>query len=158
MQVRKVLFCTDFSENSIPARGWALELAKAFQAELNVLHVVNPSPLPGSPPFTDRIPVDMALLQREVEQGVQEQLNIIIQECGETSGLDVDNMKPFLRTGSPAEQIVAFAREESVDTIVIGTHGWTGFKALIMGSVAENVVRTATCPVLTVRAPAGDEE
>ncbi len=60
-------------------------------------------------------------------------------------------IKTLSRIGIPANEIVRLVEEESIDLIVMGTHGWTGFKHLILGSTAENVVRTAKCPVLTVK-------
>lgn len=150
MATKKILFCTDFSENSNPARHCAVEYAKAFGAKLSILHVVNPSPL-GYPLFEERIPVDMAALQETIQQSVQEELERVAKECGR----DLTQVKAHYRVGEAASEIVRFADEESVDLIVVGTHGWTGLKHLVLGSTAENVVRKAKCPVLTVRTPPG---
>lgn len=148
MRPKKILFSTDFSKNSVPARIAAIEQAKAFEAELAILHVVNPSPL-GYPIFEEKIPVDMALLQRNIEESVREELDAVVEECKPA----VPVVNGYYRTGDPAEEIVKFADEESVDLIAVGTHGWTGFKHLILGSTADKIVRTAKCPVLTVRGP-----
>jgi universal stress protein A len=148
MLPKKILVCTDFSENSVPARILAIEYAKAFKAELILLHVVN-SRLLGYPTFADRIPVDMALVQQNIEEGVTEELELLLND----SRRDLSDITAYSRSGAPAEEIVHFADEESVDLIVMGTHGWTGVKHMILGSTAENVVRTANCPVLTVRRP-----
>jgi universal stress protein A len=145
--MKKILVCTDFSENSVPARVLAIEFAKTFKAELILLHVVN-SRLLGYPTFADRIPTDMALIQQNIEEGVTEELELLANDCKR----DVPDVFAYSRSGAPAEEIVRFADEESVDLIVMGTHGWTGVRHLILGSTAENVVRTANCPVLTVRA------
>jgi nucleotide-binding universal stress UspA family protein len=147
MHTRKILFCTDFSENSIPARHRAVEYAKAFGAHLSVLHVVNPSPL-GYPLFEDRIPVDMGALLDTIQKSVGEELELVVKECGP----DLKEVKAYYRVGEAASEIVQFAEEESIDLIVMGTHGWTGLKHLVLGSTAENVVRKANCPVLTVKA------
>jgi len=64
----------------------------------------------------------------------------------------------FSRMGIPANEIVRLADEESMELIVMGTHGWTGFKHLVLGSTAENVVRSANCPVLTVKSSAQAED
>ena len=66
MAIRKILFCTDFSENSVSARHQAVEFAKALGAQLNILHVVDAGPL-GYPIFEDRIPVDMVKLQEDIQ-------------------------------------------------------------------------------------------
>ena len=147
MATKKILFCTDFSENSVLARRRAVEFAKALGAQLNILHVVNASPL-GYPIFEDRIPVDMAKLQEDIQSTVRQELQMVAQECGRDLA---KNVQAHFLVGQPAAEIVRFADEQSMDLIVMGTHGWTGFKHLILGSTAENVVRTANCPVLTVR-------
>lgn len=144
---KKVLVCTDFSENSVRARYTATAYAKAFGAELLILHVVN-SRLLGYPSLSDRVPVETALVQDHIREAVDEELELIASDCRKDLGRDV---VVYSRTGSPAEEIVRLAEEESVGLIVMGTHGWTGFRHLIVGSTAENVVRSANCPVLTVR-------
>ncbi len=149
MAPKKILVCTDFSENFEPARQCAIEYAKAFKAKLIFLHVVN-SRLLGYPTFEDRIPVDMALLQQNIEEGVDQELEALVKQ----SKAELGQVQAFFRTGAPAEEIVRFANEQAVDLIVMGTHGWTGLRHLVLGSTAENVVRTATCPVLTVRSAA----
>jgi nucleotide-binding universal stress UspA family protein len=147
MVPKKVLVCTDFSENSVRARVTAVEYAKAFNAELLILHVVN-SRLLGYPTLSDRVPVETALVQDHIREAVDEELDIIANDCRRELASDVI---VYSRTGSPADEIVRLAEEESVGLIVMGTHGWTGFRHLIVGSTAENVVRQANCPVLTVR-------
>ena len=144
---KKILLCTDFSENSVPARICAVEYAKTFGAQLIIFHVVN-SRLVGYPDFEAKIPVDMALLMQNIEEGVREELDLLSND----SRLQLEDVEAQYRTGAPAEEIVKFAEESSVDLIVMGTHGWSGLKHLILGSTAENVVRTAHCPVMTVRA------
>jgi universal stress protein A len=136
---KKILFCTDFSENSRPALKCAQDYAKALGAELVVLHVINSTQL--------GVPVDITSVQDSIQQYVSEALELLSNEC---SG-KVRKVTTHSRVGSPAHEIVEFAEENSVKLIVVGTHGWTGFKHLIMGSTAENVVRTSACPVLTVR-------
>ncbi len=147
MATKKILFATDFSENSAPARDRAIEYAKAFGAELLILHVVN-SRLLGYPSFAERVPVDLALIEHNIREGAEQELEAMSADMGK----EVKHVTTYHLTGAPAEEIVTFADEYEVDLIVMGTHGWTGFKHLIVGSTAENVVRSAHCPVLTVRA------
>ena len=152
MATRKILFCTDFSENSIAARARSLEYAKAFGASLVILHVVNPV-VPAYTTFEGMFQLDLARMQRQLETDLQAQLEAIADECRK----EVADVKASLRTASAtASEIVRCAKEESADLVVLGTHGWTGIKHLILGSTAENVVRTADCPVLTVRAASSD--
>ncbi len=145
---KRILFCTDFSENSRPAQQLAVEYAQAFGAQLVVLHVINSSRI-GYPSLEERIPVDIKETLDRIQEAVEKALGLVCSECA-SSHVDV---KTWSRIGIPAREIIRFAHEESVDLIVTGTHGWTGFKHLIMGSTAANVVRTATCPVVTVRSP-----
>ncbi len=143
---KKILFCTDFSENSVPAKMCATEYATAFKSELLILHVVN-SRLFGYPRLEEKIPADMALIRKNIEEGVSQELDLIAKDCQRK----VKRVKVFFRTGAPAEEIARAVDEEAIDLIVMGTHGATGLRHLIVGSTAENVVRTANCPVLTVR-------
>jgi len=143
---KKVLFCTDFSENSVPARICAEEYAGAFGAELTILHVVNTSGI-GYPSLEEGVPVDVRALVESMQRSVDKALELLAAECKKASF----TVKTYSRPGSPSHEIVRFAEEQGMDLIVMGTHGRTGIRHLIMGSTAENVVRAAHCPVLTVR-------
>ncbi|MCL5126404.1 MAG: universal stress protein [Deltaproteobacteria bacterium] len=143
---KKILFCTDFSENSLPARSYAVDFAKAFNASLSILHVVNSSRL-GYPAFEAGVPFDLQSVLLNIEDSVKAAFNDFISEFqGQVAEITTTS-----RVGVPAVEIVRFAEENSIDLIIMGTHGWTGFRHLILGSTAENVVRTAKCPVLTVK-------
>jgi len=142
---KKILFCTDFSENSRPALEYALDYAKTFGAELLILHIINSSQI-GYPSLEEGVPVDIRSALDSIQQSVSKALDLILKDCSGVTAVSAHS-----RVGSPAYEIIRFADEASAGLIVMGTHGWTGFKHLIMGSTAENVVRTADCPVLTVR-------
>jgi len=146
MLPQRMLFCTDFSDNSQPARQHAIDYAKAFNAELIVMHVINSSRI-GYPSLEEGMPVDIRSALSDIQQSVEKALNLVAAECRK----DLAQVNTSVRIGTPAREIVQFAEDESIQLIVMGTHGWTGFKHLIMGSTAENVVRAARCPVLTVR-------
>ncbi len=145
---KKILLCTDFSDNSLPARRYALDFAKAFDSELAILHVVNSSRL-GFPAFEPGVPFDLQQVLLGIEESVKKAFDAVIEESKQF----VPNVKTVSRIGIPALEIVRLSDEEKMELIVMGTHGWTGFKHLILGSTAENVVRTANCPVLTVKSP-----
>jgi nucleotide-binding universal stress UspA family protein len=125
---REVLFATDFSEPARLAGRTAAELARHFGARLHVVHVV--------PPVTDPTPAPEGLRAAAVELG---------------TGLSIVTA---IVSGRVASQVVDYARRHAVDLIVLGTHGRTGVSHAILGSVAEAVVRRASCPVLTVPAAA----
>jgi len=140
--LRKILVPHDFSDTSEAAVRYAIALAHNFGAHLYLLHV------------SDRAKFEMATefplgLDGTLDDAVRERLLKIL-----TPREQIEFKPSFeLRSGSPAAEIVKYAREADVDLIVMGTHG-RGFVAhAVLGSVAEKVVRTAPCPVLTVRNP-----
>jgi universal stress protein A len=146
MLPQKILLCTDFSDNSKPARQHAMDYARAFDAELMILHVINSSRI-GYPTLEEGMPVDIRSALSDIQKSVEKALSLIATECRK----ELAKVQTAVRIGTPPSEIVRFVEEESIQLIVMGTHGWTGFKHLIMGSTAENVVRTARCPVLTVK-------
>ena len=146
MTPRKILLCTDFSENSVHARNVALEYGKVFGSEVVVLHVIDS--WSGLHAYAENAPVDVRDVIQALEQAAQTKLVEVAEECHKT----VPGTTTRTSVGVPAEEIVDVCAEEGADLIVVGTHGWTGLKHMLLGSVAEKVLRTATCPVLVVRA------
>jgi nucleotide-binding universal stress UspA family protein len=146
--LKNILVATDFSEPSDAALAYGRALARTFGATLHVVHVVDtvPTLVYGAEAYA----VSMPELQQEIEDTARKQL----------ADLLVDNDRPplparpvVLTSNAPAAAIVGYAKGERIDLIVAGTHGRGGVAHLLMGSVAERVVRTAPCPVLTVRHP-----
>ncbi|HTY24065.1 MAG TPA: universal stress protein [Desulfomonilaceae bacterium] len=148
---KKILFCTDFSENSLAAGQCACEYAKAFGASLAIVHVTDPWAVPlafyvrNIPILIQTVVADQ--LQKSVARSVNTELESMTKEFRSA----LKEVKTYSRIGIPSEQIVRLAAEECIDLIVMGTHGRTGFRLMVLGSVAENVLRTAGCPVLIVR-------
>lgn len=144
--IDKILVATDFSPNSEQACEYALELAKKFNSSLFVLHVINePVDLRGF--YVPHISFDE--LEKEIEKGAESMLEKL---CNSTfSGYS--NYEKGVTSGVPYEEILRKATEINASMIVLGTHGRQGLDHLIFGSTAERVVRTASCPVLTVRLP-----
>jgi nucleotide-binding universal stress UspA family protein len=130
----------DFSEQSHYALGLACSLARDYRARLVVLHVV---------------PVPSVVYGEGVVPPNPEQLRLAAQHQLDDLPIPDANLQVERRLmeGDPAEVIVHVAREGSFDLVVLGTHGRTGLGRVLMGSVAEQVVRKAPCPVLTVRTP-----
>ena len=147
--LKTILVATDFSPASAAALTYGRELASNFGAQLLVAHVVGnllTRPYGGG----DGISFVDPGLQRELEAGAHLQLEALI------SSDDRNRRRArgiVLTSNAPASAIVEYAEEEGVDLIVLGTHGRGAVAHLLMGSVAERVVRTAACPVLTVRHP-----
>ena len=144
---KKILCPTDFSEPAFVALKHAEELARHFAAELIVAHVI--PTLPGPHSFPDpQAPLnfDVPLFQQELAIKAEHMLkDLVSHHKVETRNL--------VTTGEAAPEILRIAQAEHVDLIVIASHGLTGWRRLVFGSVAEKVVRQATCPVLTIAVP-----
>lgn len=142
IRVTRILLPTDFSELSSHATRYACALADQFGAELHVLHVYERMLIPES-----SVGVDWALVLAEAKQSAEKQMtNVLDATWGDGHAV----VKAFIE-GAPFVEIVRYAREHDIDLIVLGTHGRTGLAHMLLGSVAEKVVRKASCPVLTVR-------
>lgn len=143
----RILTAIDFSENSECAFDYALTLATKFNAELTVIHVINePVDLRGF--YVPHISFEQ--LEKEIEDSAVKMMETF---CSSKAG-SFSNYKTSIVTGIPYEEITAAAVKLDASLIVIGTHGRTGLDRLLFGSTAERVVRSAACPVLTVRLPA----
>lgn len=143
IRLQKILVPVDFSEFSRRAVGYACELANQFHSEVHVLHVVEPAPTV----FAEGV----AVLQEsddEISQAVERRLAGI--PGSEWQELDVVRAS---QVGSAFVEIISYARNNDIDLIVLGTHGRGAVAHMLLGSVAEKVVRKAPCPVLTVRDP-----
>lgn len=142
--IQTILYATDFSESSTPARAYALTLTKLAGARVHVLHVIGE--------FADRrkslVPQDaMVLLEHEVEV---QALKDIEEFCREGFGDEISYTTEVV-LGRPFEEILASSQAIAADLIVVGTHGRTGLERVIVGSTAERLVRKSPVPVLTVR-------
>ena len=145
--LQNILVATDFGEVSETALNYGRDLARTYGATLHVLHAA------------DNVMVQLAAegaisafpgLQTEVENAARERMQRLVTD----EDLTQLRAKPVIVTSmGPAETIVQYAKEQAIDLIVMGTHGRKALSHLLMGSVAERVVRTAPCPVLTVRHP-----
>jgi nucleotide-binding universal stress UspA family protein len=147
--LKTILVATDFSPASAAALTYGRELASNFGAQLLVTHVagnVLTRPYAGG----DGISFVDPELQQGLEAGARRHLEAVIS----TDDRELRRARAIVLTSNaPATAIVEYAEEEGVDLIVLGTHGRGAVAHLLVGSVAERVVRTASCPVLTVRHP-----
>ena len=143
----KILVAIDFSENSECAFDYALTLATQFNAELTIIHVINePVDLRGF--YVPHISFEQ--LEKEIEEGAVKMMEAF---CNAKLAA-FSNYKTAIVTGMPYDEITATAARIDASLIVLGTHGRTGLDRILFGSTAERVVRSASCPVLTVRLPA----
>lgn len=139
MTTRKILFPTDFSTAGQAALETATALARDRGAKLLIAHVEEPPMAYGGGEF-----------YYGIEQPDREELKRMLSEVLPTD--EVVGYEHRLLVGSPATAILYLAEKENVDMIVMPTHGRTGLSRLLMGSIAEEVVRKAKCPVLTIKA------
>jgi nucleotide-binding universal stress UspA family protein len=148
LKLENILVAIDFGEAAASALVYGQALARTFVATLHVLHVVGDvsSFAYGADGYVAQLP-DM---QREIEDAARQQLDALIID-NDTPELPTRRL--LLRSSSPALAIVEYATATGIDLIVTGTHGRGAAAHLLLGSVAERVVRLAPCPVLTVRHP-----
>jgi nucleotide-binding universal stress UspA family protein len=143
MQIRQILVPTDFSAPSKQAIAYAFELAQICGATLVLLHVIE-----ELPPYIGFLPPEETpkALEELADRARRDLARVVPQ--AQDSKVEVTCQAAV---GAPAPKIIEVAQEMNADMIVIATHGRTGFRHFVMGSVAEHVVRTAPCPVLTIR-------
>ena len=142
MMIKKILCAIDRSPSSLQAFGYAIALAKWQSARLNLLEVIEEAPPPGisRAPASDGVPNET---RRTLERDLRRVLT-----ARRASDVKVEIS---MRKGNVVQEILSQARTSRPDLLVIGTHGRGGVQRLVLGSVAEKVLRLATCPVLTVR-------
>lgn len=149
LKIERILCPTDFSDFSERAFDYGLSLARHYNAELYLLHVVRPVII-GYPEYA--IPDSVSEFYGDLREHAEEQLREFVKVRSEGGVL----ARVVVDEGVATESILDFARENSVDMIVMGTHGRRGVQRLTLGSVTERVLRKAGCPVLAVRRPAHD--
>jgi nucleotide-binding universal stress UspA family protein len=145
-KIKRILVPVDFSAASLKALGYAADFAKPLQAEICVLFVVEPiyyavPDLAGAAAGTT---VGLIEEQRKSAKQQLERLQARYARKG-------NKLRTVLQTGTPYQAIVDSAKSLKANLIVMSTHGRTGMTHLLLGSVAERVVRSSTCPVLTIR-------
>jgi nucleotide-binding universal stress UspA family protein len=149
LNLKKILYPTDFSEYSLAALPYAVSLTKQNNAELYCLHVVE---MPKEEYLTSEymVPLNVPHVPEDkVLRTARARLKRFVAE----NLSDFDKVTSRVLVGAPFVEIIRYARDQSIDLIVIGTHGHSALAAMLLGSVAEKVVRKAPCPVLTVRHP-----
>jgi nucleotide-binding universal stress UspA family protein len=139
INIKKILYPTDFSSYSNQAYFQAVALAENHGANLTILYVYSPGT--AGPKGIGRGDLDREYWRRQLEQIRPVDGRIAVRHA--------------FREGDPASEIVRYATEAGVDLVVMGTHGRTGLERLLMGSVAEKVLREAPCSVLVVKLPKG---
>ncbi|MCG8607276.1 universal stress protein [bacterium] len=146
MKVEGILFPTDFSENSMVALDHAIFWAQAYRATLCLMHAIN-----------KQIWYDSFLLSSfkmgEIESRATDSVQKRISELIAKSVPKKIRTEVLVQFGVPFSEIIKAAQKRQIDMIVMGAHGRSGMSGMLIGSVAEKVVRHAPCPVLTVKHP-----
>jgi nucleotide-binding universal stress UspA family protein len=144
ISMKTILVGTDFSDHSAVAVTYAAEIARAFDAEVVLCHVVASADfLSQLPPGGEGyFPPNLVEIQ---EERAQQDCQKVIAEAG------IPRSRIRIDQGTPFVEIVRAAREENADLLIVGTHGRGAIVHALLGSVAERIVRKAPCPVLTVR-------
>ena len=143
VDLKNVLVAIDFDELTETTLAYARAMARRFGSRLHVIHVMDNT-------FLRAMPIDSHTLQASVPHQIEQRLT-------EEDRRDLRALPVVRTSNTPAEEIVEYARDHHIDLIVMGTHGRRAVAHLVVGSVAERVVRTAPCPVLTVRMEHGAE-
>jgi nucleotide-binding universal stress UspA family protein len=141
LNIDRILVPIDFSEHALAALAYAVELADVFDAHVDVVHVIEEAAIAHVYGIEAVSPGLNELIAR-----TSRKLQVILE--GEEAGRAGD---VYVEVGHPAAMIVRCASQIGTDAIVISSHGRTGFRRFVMGSVAESVVRTASCPVIAVK-------
>jgi universal stress protein A len=144
IEIKRILLPTDFSAYSATATKYACELATKFDAELHLLHTLEVH-LSSTPTFGMGLALPKYL--HESREAAEKALAGVLDPQWAVGRKVVQAVVE----GSPKVEIIRYARTQQIDVIVLATHGRSGLAHVIIGSVAEGVVRTAPCPVLTVR-------
>jgi nucleotide-binding universal stress UspA family protein len=178
MNVNKILVPIDSSDHSTLALQWGISLAQKYGAQLLLLHVIakaveevftqRPEEYIHAYPPVEGTTLSYFSYEEELRQGLDarsrlsppetvlmdyvEKTETELTDLVRTHLTDPGSATVKVTVGKPAEEIVQVARDEAVDLIVMGTHGRTGLRHVLLGSIAETVVRTAPCPVFTVKA------
>jgi len=146
-EIKKILYATDFSDLSAWALPYAVYLAEKCQGELHCLHVVDdsyqywltfePPAIPAGPSVENLVESAEKELKKFLSGKLPAELPLVTE----------------VLHGRAFVEIIHYARDHQIDLIVVGTHGWSALRQVLMGSVADKLVRKSPCPVLTVRHP-----
>lgn len=144
----KILICSDGSENALAAARTAARIAQQFKSDVTIVSVFDPASVPsafmGEPGCAWGMATDLASYTEEVQRSVERDTGKVLDEVG----MLYRNRREL---GHPVDRIVAAARDEKADLIVMGRRGMSSFRSFLLGSVSDGVLHHAHCPVLIVQ-------
>jgi nucleotide-binding universal stress UspA family protein len=141
--ISKILVSTDFSDFSAAAVEYASSFALLYGARIHLVHVIEPGAVVG----VQSVELNTSALTSEMEANAQEEMRKFVYWKLKNN----TNLEQVILHGEPYREIVRYAQENEIDLIVIATHGRTGLAHMLMGSVAEKIVRLSPIPVLAVK-------
>jgi universal stress protein A len=144
--VQKILVPLDFSAQSAEALLYAADIARRYDANLTLAHVYQVVNYAAAEGFRLYTPAQLTSVLDELHRQLK-------AAEADARAIGATRLELLTLQGDPFTELLELARKDSFDLIVMGTHGRTGFKHALLGSIAEKLVRTAPCPVLTVRQP-----
>lgn len=133
----------DFSEYTEGILRYAVSIAKKYDARLHLLHVI-PNLNYFTPYESFLTPENLVLIEKNIEKEIEKDFEKIVKN------IDMP-VKKIIKTGVTFVEIIDYVKEENIDLVVMGTHGRSGIEHILIGSVAEKILRRSPCPVLTVR-------
>jgi universal stress protein A len=139
----KILYPVDFSDYAEEILEYAVAVASRFNSELHLIHVI-PNLNYFTPYESFLTPENMVAIERNIETEVDRDLTALAEKVSVP-------VKKVTKTGVTFVEIIEYVKEAGIDLVVMGTHGRSGIEHVLIGSVAEKVVRKAPCPVLTIR-------
>jgi nucleotide-binding universal stress UspA family protein len=145
IEISSILAPTDFSAHSARAVRYACQLAERLNAPLHLLHVLSEI-VPAGPD-----PLLMPVMPPQFYKENEERALATLEHLPDSTWESPPTVIRSVRWGSPVDSIVSYAIDHKIGMVVIATHGRTGLSHVILGSVAEHIVRDAPCPVLTIR-------
>jgi len=144
LEIKRILFPIDFTENTSKVLPYALSVSEKYDAVVYLLHVVEDLTKWGGGSYIPHIPLDQ--YQEKALKGAEKALDTVceeqLQEC--------PNFQKRTLSGDPAQEILKTIESEKIDMVIMGTHGRKGLEHVFFGSVAENVVKKSPVPVLTI--------
>jgi nucleotide-binding universal stress UspA family protein len=144
MQIKTILFPTDFSQGARAAMDYAIALAQDYKAKLILLYVIQDISIA-------EWYIPSSISAADLVEDMQKSASREMEKWGAEAAVKVKDVEKAIVRGVPFVEIIGTAKEKKADMIVIGTHGRTGIDHMLFGSTAEKVVRKSPCPVLTVR-------
>lgn len=144
---KNILYCTDFSEGARSALPFAIDMAKKYGADLHLVHVYQEPETLSEFEISSNIKMDWIRVAQTLGTEMEKKIKKV---CSEVSQ-EVNSCRHRLLRGRPHLEIVRYARENSIDMIILASHGLSGLEHVLFGSTAERVLRESPCPVLVVK-------